>query len=201
MRTGDLPTAKRLRQWLAELGTRRRSHSIPRARGRTPTAPSTHILPRPDHALSARARAAGTGWRAGAPPTPRPRAALEAELGDGLSEPAVARQLLSRLGAQETLWVASSMPIRDVEAFAPLRDDGPRRVVQPRRQRHRRDGAERLRRRAPAPTARSRCSSATSRCAHDAGGLLAHRRHGLELRIVVIDNDGGGIFHFLPVAG
>ena len=37
--------------------------------------------------------------------------------------------------------------------------------------------------------------------AHDIGGLLAARRLGLRLTIVLLNNDGGGIFHFLPVAG
>ncbi len=36
--------------------------------------------------------------------------------------------------------------------------------------------------------------------AHDVGGLLAARRLGLKLTIVLLNNDGGGIFHFLPVA-
>jgi 2-succinyl-5-enolpyruvyl-6-hydroxy-3-cyclohexene-1-carboxylate synthase len=36
--------------------------------------------------------------------------------------------------------------------------------------------------------------------AHDIGGLLASRRLGLALTIVLLNNDGGGIFHFLPVA-
>ena len=37
--------------------------------------------------------------------------------------------------------------------------------------------------------------------AHDVGSLLAASRLGLKLVIVLIDNDGGGIFHFLPAAG
>jgi 2-succinyl-5-enolpyruvyl-6-hydroxy-3-cyclohexene-1-carboxylate synthase len=36
--------------------------------------------------------------------------------------------------------------------------------------------------------------------AHDVGGLLAARRLGLRLAIVLLHNDGGGIFDFLPVA-
>jgi 2-succinyl-5-enolpyruvyl-6-hydroxy-3-cyclohexene-1-carboxylate synthase len=36
--------------------------------------------------------------------------------------------------------------------------------------------------------------------AHDVGGLIAARRLGVKLTIVLVDNDGGGIFHFLPVA-
>jgi len=36
---------------------------------------------------------------------------------------------------------------------------------------------------------------------HDAGGLLAARRHGLRATLVVLDDDGGGIFSFLPIAG
>ena len=36
--------------------------------------------------------------------------------------------------------------------------------------------------------------------AHDIGGLLAAGRLGLKLTIVLLDNDGGGIFDFLPVS-
>jgi 2-succinyl-5-enolpyruvyl-6-hydroxy-3-cyclohexene-1-carboxylate synthase len=35
---------------------------------------------------------------------------------------------------------------------------------------------------------------------HDMNGLLALRRQGLKATIVVLDNDGGGIFNFLPQA-
>ncbi len=36
--------------------------------------------------------------------------------------------------------------------------------------------------------------------AHDIGGLLAARRLRLGITIVLLNNDGGGIFHFLPVS-
>jgi len=36
---------------------------------------------------------------------------------------------------------------------------------------------------------------------HDLNGLLAARRHRLRAVLVVLDNDGGGIFDFLPTAG
>jgi 2-succinyl-5-enolpyruvyl-6-hydroxy-3-cyclohexene-1-carboxylate synthase len=37
--------------------------------------------------------------------------------------------------------------------------------------------------------------------AHDIGGLLAARRLRLNVTIVLLNNDGGGIFDFLPVSG
>jgi 2-succinyl-5-enolpyruvyl-6-hydroxy-3-cyclohexene-1-carboxylate synthase len=36
---------------------------------------------------------------------------------------------------------------------------------------------------------------------HDVGGLLAARRAGVDLQIVCLNNGGGAIFDFLPVAG
>ena len=35
---------------------------------------------------------------------------------------------------------------------------------------------------------------------HDVGGLLPSRRAGAEITVVCLNNDGGGIFDFLPVA-
>jgi 2-succinyl-5-enolpyruvyl-6-hydroxy-3-cyclohexene-1-carboxylate synthase len=35
---------------------------------------------------------------------------------------------------------------------------------------------------------------------HDANALQAARQHGLPLTIVLINNDGGGIFELLPIA-
>ena len=67
---------------------------------------------------------AGRSWRSA------DELAAEALLGalDGhaLSEPAVAAELGVLLPAQATLFVASSMPVRDIESFWPVREDPPR---------------------------------------------------------------------------
>ena len=97
------------------------------------------------------------------------------------------------------LFVASSMPVRDVETFAPLRDDAPR--VLSNRGANGIDGlvstaygvaATRL-----GPVVLLLGDVAL---AHDVGGLLAGSRLGIPLTIVVLNNGGGGIFDFLPVA-
>ena len=100
-----------------------------------------------------------------------------------------------------TLVVASSMPVRDVETFAPVRDDAPR--VLSNRGANGIDGT--------VSTALGAALAATHgptvlligdvALAHDVGGLLAARRLGVKLTIVLLDNDGGGIFHFLAVSG
>ena len=92
------------------------------------------------------------------------------------------------------------MPIRDVESFWPARADGPR--VLSNRGANGIDG-----------TVSSAFGAAAAEpgpvvlligdvaLAHDIGGLLAASRLGLKLTIVLLDNGGGGIFDFLPVAG
>ena len=51
---------------------------------------------------------------------------------------AVAAELGVLLPAEATLFVASSMPVRDIETFWPVRDGPAAGALQPRRQRHRR---------------------------------------------------------------
>jgi 2-succinyl-5-enolpyruvyl-6-hydroxy-3-cyclohexene-1-carboxylate synthase len=92
------------------------------------------------------------------------------------------------------------MPIRDVELYLPAREDGPRVLAN--RGANGIDG-----------TVSSAFGAAAAgggpvvlligdvALAHDIGGLLAARRLGLPLTIVLLNNDGGGIFHFLPVSG
>jgi 2-succinyl-5-enolpyruvyl-6-hydroxy-3-cyclohexene-1-carboxylate synthase len=119
---------------------------------------------------------------------------------DVLSEPLVAEMLGRTLPATATLFVASSMPIRDVEEFFPVRDDPPR--VLSNRGANGIDGtvssAFGAAAVSPGPVVLLIGDVAL---AHDLGGLLAARRLGLSLTVVLINNDGGGIFHFLPVAG
>ena len=74
----------------------------------------------------------------------------------------------------------------------------PDRPVQPRRQRNRRDGLQRLRGAASGRPVVLLIGDVA--LAHDIGGLLAARRLGLELTIVALNNDGGGIFNFLPIS-
>jgi 2-succinyl-5-enolpyruvyl-6-hydroxy-3-cyclohexene-1-carboxylate synthase len=127
--------------------------------------------------------------------------AIATALGDELSEPLLAASLGAWLGPEATLFVASSMPIRDVELFFPARVAGPR--VLSNRGANGIDGT--------VSSAFGTAAASDSRPAvlligdvallHDVGGLLAARRLGLGLTIVLINNDGGGIFHFLPVSG
>jgi len=117
-----------------------------------------------------------------------------------LSEPRVAAELGVRLPADATLVVASSMPVRDVETFFGARADPPR--VLSNRGANGIDGtastAFGVAAADPGPTV---LLTGDVALLHDVGGLLAARRLGARLTIVLLDNDGGGIFHFLPVAG
>jgi 2-succinyl-5-enolpyruvyl-6-hydroxy-3-cyclohexene-1-carboxylate synthase len=121
-------------------------------------------------------------------------------LGGGeLSEPRVALELGTLLPEEATLFVASSMPVREIETFWPVRDDPPRVLCN--RGANGIDGI--------VSSAFGAAAAADGpvvlligdvALAHDIGGLLAARRLGLKLTIVLIDNGGGGIFDFLPVA-
>jgi 2-succinyl-5-enolpyruvyl-6-hydroxy-3-cyclohexene-1-carboxylate synthase len=117
----------------------------------------------------------------------------------GLSEPVVASELGVLLPENSTLFVASSMPVRDIETFWPVRADPPRVLCN--RGANGIDG-----------TVSSAFGAAAAgqgpvvlligdvALAHDLGGLLAAERLSLKLTIVLLNNGGGGIFDFLPVA-
>jgi 2-succinyl-5-enolpyruvyl-6-hydroxy-3-cyclohexene-1-carboxylate synthase len=206
LRIGDLPVSKPLRSWLAGLTSVPQVTLDPEGAWQDPASVLSHSFAvDPTVALATLAEEVApnterdwlTRWRHG------DELAGETILGvlgaEGLSEPRVALELGVLLPREATLFVASSMPVRDVEAFWPVREDPPRVLCN--RGANGIDGI---------------VSSAFGAAAggggpvvlligdvalaHDIGGLLAARRLGLKLTIVLLDNGGGGIFDFLPVA-
>jgi 2-succinyl-5-enolpyruvyl-6-hydroxy-3-cyclohexene-1-carboxylate synthase len=125
--------------------------------------------------------------------------AIDRALGPHLSEPRIARELGRSLPPEATLVVSASMPIRDVETFMPVRAE-PLRVLSNRGA----NGIDGVVSTAFGVAAGSDgpvvCLIGDVALAHDLGGLLAARRLRLPLTIVLQDNEGGGIFDFLPVA-
>ncbi len=130
----------------------------------------------------------------------RARAAID-ELIDGWSEPfegRVARDVVGSLPGGTALVVASSMPVRDVESFARAREGV---TFHANRGVNGIDGfvstALGIATGADAPTVALVGDLAFL---HDANGLLGAADRGVDLTVVVVDNDGGGIFSFLPQA-
>jgi 2-succinyl-5-enolpyruvyl-6-hydroxy-3-cyclohexene-1-carboxylate synthase len=205
-RVGDLPTSKPLRAWLAGLDALQVSFD-PESAWQDPSgAVGTIVGADPRTTLDALTKSLprkrkDTSWIDGWHDADRAAArAIAATVGPtGLTEPRVAAELGTVLPDQATLIVASSMPIRDVETFFPARET-PFRVLSNR-------GANGID--GTVSTAFGVAAAAREpvvlligdvALAHDIGGLLAASRLGLKLVIVLIDNDGGGIFNFLPAA-
>jgi len=203
LRVGDLPTSKPLRIWLA--GLRETPQVVIDAEScwHDPDMTLCRVFAlEPAAALAAldppRADPDWLAlWRSA---DERAAEAIRGALAPaGLSEPTVAAELGSLLSERSTLFVASSMPVRDIETFWPARADPPRVLCN--RGANGIDG-----------TVSSAFGAAAANdgpvvlligdvaLAHDLGGLLAAARLALKLTIVLIDNDGGGIFDFLPVA-
>jgi 2-succinyl-5-enolpyruvyl-6-hydroxy-3-cyclohexene-1-carboxylate synthase len=223
VRVGDLPVSKPLRTWLADLHDTSQIALDPECAWQDPASSvSDSLAVEPAATLAAlasmlEAPSTATGSQSGASTGTTINAdsdwlaswrsaderAAEVILGvlaaSGLSEPSVAAELGVLLPEQATLFVASSMPVRDVETFWPVRPDPPRVLCN--RGANGIDG-----------TVSSAFGAAASgpgpvvlligdvALAHDIGGLLAARRLQQKLTIVLIDNDGGGIFDFLPVS-
>lgn len=127
------------------------------------------------------------------------REAIRAKL-DGMEElfeGKVFAELATLLPAGSLLFAGNSMPVRDLDTFFP-KDGPPLRLVGNR-------GASGID--GVISTALGAAASGTRPVVlvlgdlsfyHDANGLLAARRFGLDATIVLMNNDGGGIFSFLP---
>jgi 2-succinyl-5-enolpyruvyl-6-hydroxy-3-cyclohexene-1-carboxylate synthase len=117
---------------------------------------------------------------------------------DELSEPGIWLALGRALRDGDSVFAASSMPVRDLEAFLRPGPEGVRFAAN-----RGANGIDGL----VSTSAGLAAGSGTRTWAvlgdlalfHDLGGLAAVR-HAPELRLIVIDNAGGGIFHFLPQA-
>ena len=116
-----------------------------------------------------------------------------------LSEPKVFGEVDLVLPSNATLFAGNSMPVRDLDSFCSA-DSRPGRFLANR-------GASGID--GVVSTALGVSSVSESPCLlvigdlslyHDMNGLLAARQHGLRATIVVLHNDGGGIFSFLPQA-
>jgi 2-succinyl-5-enolpyruvyl-6-hydroxy-3-cyclohexene-1-carboxylate synthase len=114
------------------------------------------------------------------------------------TEPLIARAFINALPANTSVFLSSSMPIRDVDAFTtsshPLRVFTNRGV----------NGIDGITSTALGVAAGTKRPTALLigdvALLHDLSGWLIARRHELSLTVVVVNNDGGGIFHFLPIA-
>jgi 2-succinyl-5-enolpyruvyl-6-hydroxy-3-cyclohexene-1-carboxylate synthase len=119
------------------------------------------------------------------------------ELSGELTEPATARTLVDHLPPGAQMTVSSSMPVRDVEWYG-----GRTPLVHSNRGANGIDGVistsigRALRQPAGAPA--SFVLIGDLAFVHDSNALVGLGRRGVDLRIVVVDNDGGGIFSFLP---
>ncbi len=139
-----------------------------------------------------------TGWTARwLEADQRADAAIAATLAgfDELTEPAVARLVAEHLPVGATLTVASSMPVRDLEWFG----GRPGRA-------HSNRGANGIDGVVSTGLGRALAGEVSFvllgdlAFVHDSNALIALAHRHTDLRIVVVDNDGGGIFSFLPQA-
>ena len=156
-------------------------------------------------ATSAEASAAGTAWREGWLAADRAAdAALRGwlarvELRGEAFEGAPFAHLGELLPDGALLWAGSSMPVRDLDAWLPGSD----RAIRPLANR----GANGID--GVVSSALGAASAGVGHVAlvvgdvsflHDLNALATAKRHGLSATIVLVDNDGGGIFSFLPQA-
>jgi 2-succinyl-5-enolpyruvyl-6-hydroxy-3-cyclohexene-1-carboxylate synthase len=216
LRVGDMPTSKPLRAWAADC---EQVVLDPHAAWHEPTRKASLLL-RAAAAPTLDALAAAVEMRAHLPSAPTgggapaegaddpwlaswhaadalvPRALTASP---DLFEPKLLAALEPELPDEAVVWVSSSMPIRDVEAYFP---QSPKRLrFLANRGANGIDGVVSSAAGAALAT-KTPTWLLTGELAllHDIGGLLAARRAGAEVHIVCLNNGGGGIFDFLPVA-
>jgi 2-succinyl-5-enolpyruvyl-6-hydroxy-3-cyclohexene-1-carboxylate synthase len=202
LRFGEMPTSKPLRSWLAQSGADQIVVD-PLGDWNEPTRRAAALL-RADPTELAAGWAARVGEERPAPAMwleseRAAREAIAAELGEaeGLNEPGLQLALGAAYGDGELVYTASSMPIRDQEAFLPSAEADVTFLCN--RGTNGIDGL--ISSGVGAAGASGKPTTIVSGdlgLLHDIGGLAALREVETPVRIVVVDNGGGGIFHFLP---
>ena len=213
VRFGDMPTSKPLRQWLAAIDGLDQIVLDPTGGWREPTRRATTVV-RADPVGTARSlterlarirpgasAVAGSPFAAGWLEADRLAwETVEARLApiEELNEPGIWLALGRALRDGDSVLAASSMPVRDLEAFLRPGPEGVRFSAN--RGANGIDGlvstAAGL---AAGSGARTWAVLGDLALFHDIGGLATARGIS-DLRLIVIDNSGGGIFHFLPQA-
>ena len=208
IRVGDMVTSKATRQWLESSSRCRQVVIDPEGAWNEPTSTAEQIV-RVDvpslcrqlaEALEPRVETEWLDrWLATAKEADTAIDQFLTSLGEELFEPRVYRDLCSLIPSGSTVYVSSSMPVRDLETFLRPAERPVRFLAN--RGANGIDGivSSGL---GAAATARGRAYVLLGDLAlyHDMNGLLAIRRCGVEATFVVLNNGGGGIFDFLPIA-
>jgi 2-succinyl-5-enolpyruvyl-6-hydroxy-3-cyclohexene-1-carboxylate synthase len=205
LRFGEMPTSKPLRTWLAGSGAEQIVVD-PRCGWNEPSRRAAALLRADPTELAAGWAARLNGEARSAPALwleaeATAREALKAALGDlnELTEPGLHLALGQAHSDGDLVYTASSMPIRDHEAFLPPSETDALFLCN--RGTNGIDGL--ISSGIGAAQASGRPTTIVSGdlgLLHDIGGLAALREATTPVRIVVIDNNGGGIFGFLPQA-
>ena len=201
IRFGAMPTSKALSTWLAD-HPQLRQIVVDDAGWRDPGA-SAAIMVRSDPAAFAGQLAemldpAPPGWAVAWERAEQMARAALASSPTFPSEPAVVTALAEAIPGETSLYVGSSMPVRDVDAFFPSID---RRVrILSNRGANGIDGLISSGLGAAAAGRPVVILSGDLSLLHDLTALGTAARFGLPITVIVINNDGGGIFHFLPQA-
>lgn len=122
---------------------------------------------------------------------------LERELGPGFSEPALARQLSRLLPAGVAVVLANSSPVRDWETFADAA--GPPRPVVAFRGASGIDGTLSLACGVAEALGQAVLITGDLALLHDSHGWLWRQQLKGRLTVVLLNNNGGGIFEQLPI--
>jgi 2-succinyl-5-enolpyruvyl-6-hydroxy-3-cyclohexene-1-carboxylate synthase len=208
IRFGDLPTSKALRQWLASLDDCAQLVVDPHGEWNEPSRKAGLMLRAEPAAFAALLAAAtiprrGRAWldlwlRAGRAAADEMAAGLDGLT--GMTEPGLHAALGSRYADGDLVYIASSMPIRDQEGFSAATGADVRFLSN--RGANGIDGVVSSGIGAAiASGRRTWIVLGDLALHHDSNGLAALRHVDTPVRLVVPNNDGGGIFEFLPQAG